>query len=109
MQRLSNRERAVRRALNILAPHIPFSDAEAVKVAAGAPHLKALPPGVATWLALVAHIRHAHTDYDALRDDGYDRDSARHFVLDETNAQIERWGGTRFVSEDGEDDDSDGL
>ncbi|HMQ58290.1 MAG TPA: DUF2293 domain-containing protein [Rhizobiaceae bacterium] len=102
MQMLSKRQRAIARALNLYAPHMPFADAEPVKRAAEAPHMKALPPQIATWLALVAHVRHTCTEYDALLDEGYDRDSARHFVIDAINAQLERWGSTRFVDEEDE-------
>ena len=34
--------------------------------------MKTLPPSVAVWLATVAHVRHAHTRYDAMLEDGYD-------------------------------------
>ena len=57
-------------------------------------------PLEAAWLALVAYVRHALTDYDALLDDGYDQDSARFFVLDDINAVLERWGVRRRVSGD---------
>jgi hypothetical protein len=56
------------------------------------------------WLATVAHVRHTHTDYDALRDDGYDKDSARFFVLDAINAKLTEWRATRLLSP--EDDEA---
>ena len=43
-------------------------------------------------LALVSYARHVFTDYDELLADGYDRDSARHFVLDDLNAALAAWG-----------------
>lgn len=60
--------------------------------------MKTLPPSTAVWLATVAHVRHTHTDYDVLRDDGYDKDSARFFVLDAINAKLTEWRATRLLS-----------
>ena len=65
--------------------------------------LRDLAPPAAAFLATVAHVRHQHTDYDELRDEGYDHDSARHFVLDDTNDVLTGWGATRLVS--GEDEE----
>jgi len=62
--------------------------------------MKALPPSIAVWLATVAHVRHSHTDYDALRDDGYDKDSARFFVMDSINKKLTEWRATRLVTAD---------
>ena len=42
--------------------------------------LKSAAPETAAWLSLVAYVRHVFTDYDDLLAQGYDRDSARHFV-----------------------------
>ena len=47
--------------------------------------MKTLPPTIAVWLATVAHVRHAHTDYEQLLAEGYDRDSARFFVIERIN------------------------
>ncbi|GAB4350000.1 MAG: DUF2293 domain-containing protein [Oricola sp.] len=74
---------------------IPFDEAEDVKKLAAQKHLRALPVPVAVWLSLVAHVRHVHTDYDELMDEGYDRDAARHFVMDDINAVLQRWQATR--------------
>jgi Uncharacterized conserved protein len=38
-------------------------------------------PETAAWLSLVAYVRHTFTDYDELLAEGYDPDSARHFVV----------------------------
>jgi hypothetical protein len=54
----------------------------------------------AVWLAAIAHIRHEHTDYEKLLADGYDRDSARFFVVDQTNAVLTRWRATRLLDPD---------
>ena len=69
----TNRQRSINKALTLLLPAVPYSDSEPIRAAAGAPHMKTLPPPIAVWLAAVAHVRHQHTDYDALRDEGYDR------------------------------------
>jgi hypothetical protein len=49
----------------------------------------------AAWLSLVAYVRHAFTDYDELLAQGYDRDSARHFVAGDIEAVLDQWGATR--------------
>ena len=71
-----------------------------IRAEANARHLKALPPSIAVWLATVAHVRHRHTDYEKLLAEGYDRDSARFFVLDQTNAVLTRWRATRLLDPD---------
>ncbi|MGO4842292.1 DUF2293 domain-containing protein, partial [Rhizobiaceae sp. 2RAB30] len=65
--------------------------------------MKTLPASIAVWLATVAHIRHAHTDYEKLLADGYDRDSARFFVVDQINDWLTRWRATRLLDPDDED------
>jgi hypothetical protein len=48
-------------------------------------------------LAVVAHIRHVHTNYDALLVRSMDRETARDHVPDKVSAKLERWqraGGT---------------
>ena len=42
-------------------------------------------------LAVIAHIRHAETNYDELLAQGMDRSSARDEVKDEINQVLERW------------------
>jgi hypothetical protein len=96
----TRRQKEMRKALRQTAPRIPYADAEPVLAAAAAPHLRHLPPSVAVWLALVARVRHAHSDYDALLDEGYDRDAARFFALDAINDTLLDWGATRQVSAD---------
>ena len=90
-------------ALQRLAPRLPAFEAEAVlDRALASPGLRRAAPEHAAWLALVAFARHAFTDYDDLLDEGYDRDSARHFVLDDLNAVLTGWGA-RTIPEDHED------
>ncbi|WP_421851938.1 DUF2293 domain-containing protein [Oricola sp.] len=93
----TKRQRETAKALNALTPMIPFNEAEEVKALSGQKHLRHLPVSIAVWLSLVAHIRHTQTDYDALLDDGYDRDAARHFVADDINAVLTSWRATRLV------------
>jgi hypothetical protein len=50
-----------------------------------------LDPG-ALKAAVIARIRHRHTDYDALLEAGLDRDLARHRVSDRVDEILEAWG-----------------
>lgn len=100
----TERRKAIARALTLTMPRAPFLDAEAIRDAAGARHMRSLPPSAALWLAAIAHIRHAHTDYDALMDDGYNRDAARFFVLGDINAVLDAWGATRHLDPEAPDD-----
>ncbi|MGH6759987.1 MAG: DUF2293 domain-containing protein [Phyllobacterium sp.] len=97
------RQKAIAKALTILLPGVPYSDSEPIRAAATAPHMKALPPTIAVWLATVAHVRHRHTDYDILLDEGYDKDSARFFVLEAVNAKLTEWRATRLLDPDDQD------
>ncbi len=96
----THRQRAIAKALTVLLPLAPYADTEKIRTDAGARHLKTLPPTVAVWLATVAHVRHAHTDYEALLEEDYDRDSARFFVVDQINAVLTRWRATRLLDPD---------
>ncbi len=98
----TGRRRAIARALTALLPLAPYADMEKIRADAGAAHMKALPPTLAVWLATVAHVRHAHTGYDRLLAEGYDRDSARFFVIGEINAVLTRWRATRLLDPDEE-------
>ena len=62
----------------------------------GPAHGRAGDGGLAS---LAAYVRHVFTEYDALLEDGYDPDSARHFVLDDINAVLEGWGVRRRLGE----------
>lgn len=99
----TSRQRAVAKALTALIPLAPFADTEPIRAEALAKHMKTLPPTVAVWLATVAHIRHVHTEYEALLAEGYDRDSARFFVIDRINAVLTSWRATRLLDPDDED------
>jgi hypothetical protein len=99
----TGRRRALAKALTALLPAAPYADIEAIRVDAGAKHMKTLPPAIAVWLAAVAHIRHQHTDYEKLLAEGYDRDSARFFVIDRTNEVLTIWRATRLLDADDEE------
>lgn len=100
----TERRKAIAKGLTLLIPGAPWSDAEAIREAAAGRQMKTLPPSVALWLATVAHVRHAHTDYDELLDDGYDRASARHFVIDDINRVLTTWRATRLLSAEDDED-----
>ncbi len=96
----TRRRKDLRKALRVLAPRIPMADAEAVLEIALAGHLRHLPPSIALWQATTSHIRHAHTEYDALLDEAYERDAARFFVLDAMNSILQDWGSARRLNAD---------
>ncbi|MEE7458662.1 hypothetical protein MPAR168_12370 [Methylorubrum populi] len=96
-----DRRAAVADALARLAPRLPDFEAEAaLDRALRSTGLRGAAPETAAWLALTALARHAFTDYDDLLEEGYDRDSARHFVLDDMNAVLAEWGCRRQVSDE---------
>lgn len=99
----TKRQKDMRKALRVLLPRVPMADAEAILPQALAGHLRHLPPSIALWQATTSYIRHALTDYDQLLDDGYDRDSARFFILDDMNLVLEDWGSQKRVTGDPED------
>jgi len=96
------RQRALNKALTRFIPLAPFADAEAIRERAGAKHLRSLAPETAMWLAIIAYIRHVYTDYDALRDDGYERDAARFFTCEAINAKLQQWRAGRFLDNSAE-------
>ncbi|WP_379068485.1 DUF2293 domain-containing protein [Mesorhizobium sp. UC22_110] len=98
------RRRAIAKALTALLPLAPYADMERIRTDAGAVHMKTLPPGIAVWLATIAHVRHQHTDYEKLLSEGYDRDSARFFVVDQTNEVLTRWRATRLFDPDDDEE-----
>jgi hypothetical protein len=89
----TRRQTAIARHLRGLAPMMPLADFNAALEVALAGHLRHLPPTVAAILGLSARLRHAHTEYDAMLAEGYDPDSARHFVAAAMNDMLARWGG----------------
>ncbi|MEP3430412.1 MAG: DUF2293 domain-containing protein [Roseibium sp.] len=94
----TKRQKDMRKALRALAPRLPMIDAEAILDIALAGHLRHLPPSIAVWQATTTHLRHEHTDYDALLNEGYDRDSARHFVADDINSMLADWGSQKRLN-----------
>ena len=96
----TKRQAAVSQALERLAPLMPLEDALAIKALVARPHMRGLPAQRAVWLAAITHIRHTHSDYDTLLDEGYDRDAARFFVLDDINAVLRSWQATRMLEAD---------
>ena len=100
----TGRRRAIAKALTALLPMAPYADMEKIRADAGAVHMKTLPPSIAVWLATIAHVRHAHTDYEKLLEEGYDRESARFFVLAQTNETLTRWRATRLLDADDEEE-----
>lgn len=105
----TERQKSIAKNLTLLIPRVPYIDAEAIRTAAGSRHMKSLSPASAVWLATLAHIRHQHTDYDELRDEGYEKDEARFFVVEAINEVLDQWGSTRhLVSEADEDESWDG-
>ena len=89
------RQKAIHKALRELIPHAPYADFEPIALAARAKHMRDLLPVNGAFLATIAHIRHRYTDYDDLRDEGYEHDSARHFVAEDINEKLQEWGAPR--------------
>ncbi|MGY6709531.1 MAG: DUF2293 domain-containing protein [Rhizobiaceae bacterium] len=101
----TGRKKALAKALTVLLPQAPYADIEAIREIASARKMRELPPSIAVWIATVTHVRHMHTEYDALLSEGYDRDAARHFVVDEINEVLTAWRSTRLLDPD--DDEAD--
>lgn len=88
-------------ALRRLAPRLPAHEFGAVgDHAMDSPGLRTATPESAAWLSLVAYARHVFTDYDELLVQGYDRDSARHFVAAALQEILEDWGVRRRLTDD---------
>jgi hypothetical protein len=99
----TQRNLELRRKLRALAPLIPLADSEPVLEQAAKLMRQELGMGAALWLAMVAHVRHRHTGYDSLLAEGYDRDAARHFVVEETDRALRRWGCTKQIDADADE------
>jgi hypothetical protein len=83
-------------ALRRLAPKMPKHEFGAVvDHALDSRGLRSAGPETAAWLALVAYVRHALTEYDDLLAQGYDQDSARFFVRGEIERVLAEWGVRR--------------
>jgi hypothetical protein len=86
-------------ALRRLAPKIPAHEfASVVDHAADSRGLSKANPETAAWLSLVAYVRHVFTEYDDLRDQGYDEASARFFVAAQIEAVLGGWGVRRRLA-----------
>jgi hypothetical protein len=86
-------------ALRRLAPRIPAHElGSVVDHAMDNPALRSAAPETAAWLSLTAYVRHVFTDYDALLGEGYDQESARHFVTAEMDERLRAWGVTRRIT-----------
>jgi hypothetical protein len=57
-------------------------------------------PETAALLSLVAYVRLTFTDYDELLAEGYDPDSARHFVAKRMDKILQTWGVRRRLAGD---------
>jgi len=94
-----SRRTEIESALRRLAPRIPDHELGAViDHALDSRGLRQAAPEQAAWLSLVAYVRHVFTDYDTLRDQDYDEDSARFFVAEEIEAVLKRWGVQRRLA-----------
>lgn len=87
----AKRRKDIAQALTLLAPRTPFYDAEQIREAATAPHMRALTAQNAVRLTALAYIRHTYTDYDKLRDDGLDKDSALYWINDQVTEILNQW------------------
>ncbi|SFI94990.1 DUF2293 domain-containing protein [Aerobium aerolatum] len=103
MIRNTNRQRAIAKALTALLPMAPYSDIEKIREMASARDRRDLPASIAVWIAAITYVRHEHSSYDELLSDGYDRDAARFFVVDEINETLTRWRATRLLDADDPD------
>ncbi|NVK34712.1 MAG: DUF2293 domain-containing protein [Rhodobacteraceae bacterium] len=81
------------------APGVPFADALKIIEIASAGHLRHLPASIAIQQALTSYVRHEMTDYDALLDEGYDRDAARHFVMGDMEDILNDWSSDHAENE----------
>jgi hypothetical protein len=92
---------AIEAVLRRLAPKIPPHEFGAViDHALDSKGLQHAAPETAAWLSLVAYVRHVFTDYDDLLAQGYDQESARHFVAEEMAGKLKQWGVRREFNTD---------
>ena len=94
------RRAAIDAALLRLAPAIPPHERiSIVDHAVDSRGLSTASPETAAWLSLVAYVRHTFTDYDELLAEGYDTDSARHFVVARMDKILQAWGVRRRLED----------
>ncbi len=100
-----SRKAAVEYCVRRLAPDIPGRDlALVVERGLASPGLGKARPEHVAWLSLVAHVRHAYTDYEAMLEEGYDVDAARYFCLAAMNEVLADWRSPRRIAADADDD-----
>lgn len=98
--RALTRRAAIEGAVRHLAPRIPRHELGCVvDHALDSVGLATAAPENAAWLSLVAYIRHVLTEYDALLAEGYDPDSARHFVAEAIDEVLAGWGARRRLEQ----------
>jgi len=86
-------------ALHHLAPDIPDHEFGAIADhAMDSPRLRNAAPETAAWLSMVSFIRHVLTEYDSLLEEGYEQESARHFVASDMQAVLTEWGVRRLLN-----------
>lgn len=96
----ASRLRHVRKTLKLMIPKASLSDFEKIMEIAARSHLRHLPTPILAWRSVTTHIRHNYTEYDALLEEGYDIESAKHFVLDTMNETLGNWGATKTITID---------
>jgi len=96
----THRQKAIAKSLTTLLPLAPYADIEKIREMSSARDMRELPPSIAVWIATITYVRHEHSAYDSLLEEGYDRDSARFFVIDEINEVLTRWRSTRLLDSD---------
>lgn len=97
--RFVTKRSAIEKAILNLAPRIPPHELGSIADhALDSSGLRQASPEAAAWLSMIAFIRHVLTDYDALLEEGYDQESARHFVVDDIRAILSEWGVRRPLS-----------
>lgn len=81
-------------------PQMPSNEKEAVlrhgfkKHSGRVGRTNSIPLSRKVLLAVAAHIRHRHTEYDALLNQGNDRDSARNSTKKKVEKRLRKWGYT---------------
>ncbi|HWJ20048.1 MAG TPA: DUF2293 domain-containing protein [Geobacterales bacterium] len=86
----------IENALRFLAPRIPDHEFGAISDhAMDSTGLRNAAPETAAWLSMVSFIRHVLTEYDSLLEEGYEQESARHFVAGDMQAVLNEWGVKR--------------
>lgn len=94
------RLRQVRKTLKLMIPKATLYDFQKIMEIAEGSHLRHLPSPILAWRSVTTHIRHNHTEYDALLEEGYDVESAKHYVLEAMNETLEIWGATKKITTD---------